>query len=275
MSRNVASTLFMLMMIGTISSGLTDAYLYSSASSLSSEDIFCWKKSFGRGAGVIPDNCPDDKPNKQAGLCYKSCPSGYKAVGPVCWKGLKAKGRGAGTIPSKCDDGYEKDAGLCYKNCKATFYGVGPVCWKKCSGLTPTNCGAACASSAAACVNSITDKASACIQALSNIIELFGTGGSSALLEASVEQVTTTMAVQAAYEIACQFKQKGYSQSTYISYMLAGASRLNTSLSTAALTTLYGKASASEIITLAASVISTVDPTGLADVVVAFANSSC
>jgi hypothetical protein len=44
--------------------------------------------------------CPDDKPDLQAGLCYKKCADGYKAVGPVCWKGLKNYGRGAG-VPQK------------------------------------------------------------------------------------------------------------------------------------------------------------------------------
>jgi hypothetical protein len=48
--------------------------------------------------------CPDDKPDFQAGLCYKNCAQGYHAVGPVCWKGLKSYGRGAGTVPITVDN---------------------------------------------------------------------------------------------------------------------------------------------------------------------------
>ena len=48
--------------------------------------------------------CPDDKPDFQAGLCYKKCSSGYNAVGPLCWKGLKSYGRGAGTVPNTVEN---------------------------------------------------------------------------------------------------------------------------------------------------------------------------
>lgn len=42
-----------------------------------------------RGAGVVPNikgHCPPDRPQKDAGLCYRKCPRGYKGVGPVCWQ---------------------------------------------------------------------------------------------------------------------------------------------------------------------------------------------
>jgi hypothetical protein len=48
--------------------------------------------------------CPDDKPDFQGGLCYKKCASGYKAVGPLCWKGAKNYGRGVGTVPKTVDN---------------------------------------------------------------------------------------------------------------------------------------------------------------------------
>lgn len=46
--------------------------------------VSCAKKSYGRGAGVIPTGCSDGKTN-QHGLCYVTCRTGYKGVGPVCW----------------------------------------------------------------------------------------------------------------------------------------------------------------------------------------------
>ena len=37
--------------------------------------------------GKLKSKCPDDKPNKQNGLCYSDCPEGYpRARGPICMK---------------------------------------------------------------------------------------------------------------------------------------------------------------------------------------------
>jgi hypothetical protein len=53
-------------------------------------NFFSWyfKKSYGRGAGTIPNQCYYNKEN-QAGLCYRPCSSGYYGVGPVCWKNCR------------------------------------------------------------------------------------------------------------------------------------------------------------------------------------------
>lgn len=52
-----------------------------------------------------------------------------------CWKAHY--GRGGGTIPSNCPDGYEKGGALCYPKCAAGMTGVGPVCWSTCpAGFT-------------------------------------------------------------------------------------------------------------------------------------------
>jgi hypothetical protein len=45
---------------------------------------FCWRHSYGRGVGTIPNACPNGENN--AGLCYPLCRSGYAGVGPVCWQ---------------------------------------------------------------------------------------------------------------------------------------------------------------------------------------------
>lgn len=255
---------------------ISDSSFYAQSSSFATTDVFCWKDSYGRGAGTIPKSCPSDKPDKDGGLCYKDCSKGYKGVGPVCWKGLKAKGRGAGTIPSKCADGYENDAGLCYKDCRATYDGVGPVCWKKCAGFTPIGCGAGCASTGQACMKKIVDQTSSVISMMADITELFVGGASfSSLLEASASQVGTQLAYQAAYDTARLFKADGYSQYSYVAYMQSGASKIGTTISTATLISLYQKASTTDVVTLTASMVSTFDPTGIADVVVAFANTSC
>jgi len=75
------------------------------------------KPSYGRGVGKVPKTCPPDRPQYNAGLCYKLCPAGYKGVGPVCWKYCK------------------------YNNIIAKAAGVN----------YPTECGAACSTSSQAC----------------------------------------------------------------------------------------------------------------------------
>ncbi len=72
--------------------------LASVAQSLDQADTFCWKDSYGRGAGSVPDACPGQQ--QDAGLCYPWCASGYYGVGPVCWQA--------------CPSGYRDDGSACW-----------------------------------------------------------------------------------------------------------------------------------------------------------------
>ena len=73
--------------------------------------------------------CPEGKV-KDAGLCYKPCPDGYKGVGPVCWKGIKAHGRGVGT-PMKP---------ICSQGAIMETLGAISICSRQCPEKTiPTN----------------------------------------------------------------------------------------------------------------------------------------
>src|SRR5262245_42868365 len=96
---------------------------------------FCWRDSYGRGVGTIPDACPSGKEN-DAGLCYPVCNSGYRGVGPVCWQSCPSGysdfgvgcskpapyGRGAG-YPWKFGDSLN-DSGM-YSRCEAANGGAG------------------------------------------------------------------------------------------------------------------------------------------------------
>ncbi len=66
----------------------------------------CIKKSYGRGAGLIPTGCPAGQ-NNEVGLCYKACTAGYQGVGPVCWANCPS------VFPYKCAMGCTKDANGC------------------------------------------------------------------------------------------------------------------------------------------------------------------
>lgn len=69
--------------------------LGSSEQALDSASDFCWKDSYGRGAGSVPDACPGQQ--QDAGLCYPYCAAGYYGVGPVCWQACPAGYRDDGT----------------------------------------------------------------------------------------------------------------------------------------------------------------------------------
>jgi len=58
---------------------------------------FCWKDSYGRGVGTIPDQCPEK--DKVGLLCYDKCPDGYTRVGLDCH--------------SVCPDGWRDDGLFC------------------------------------------------------------------------------------------------------------------------------------------------------------------
>ena len=43
--------------------------------------LFLGRISHTRGVGVIPNQCPASRPDRDAGLCYPNCRSGYRGVG--------------------------------------------------------------------------------------------------------------------------------------------------------------------------------------------------
>jgi len=121
-------------------------------STMAADATGCWKKTKTIGVGRVPNCAPGQ--DKDAGLCYKKCPAGFKGVGPVCWGtckegytndgmtcrrnahifGKKSYGRGAGYAlwsKNKCNDAH-KDVGGCekygaiyYPKCKAGYSNVG------------------------------------------------------------------------------------------------------------------------------------------------------
>src|SRR5262245_18115680 len=115
---------------------------------------FCWRDSYGRGAGSIPNACPNGENN--AGPCYPVCNAGYAGVGPVCWQSCPSGygdfgvgcskpgsyGRGGG-YSWKFGDGFndsgmfsrcqaangagrcEKSGLIVYPKCAANYHAVG------------------------------------------------------------------------------------------------------------------------------------------------------
>ena len=91
----------------------------------------CWrneKESYGRGFGTIPPRgCPPHRPDRDGGLCYKRCRSGYKPFGCcLCKKGWSSYVRGVGTIPVPICPSHRPhhQAGFCYRKCRRNYKGV-------------------------------------------------------------------------------------------------------------------------------------------------------
>jgi len=115
---------------------------------------FCWKDSYGRGVGTIPDDCGTKQ--KLGALCYPQCPSGYTRVGLDCQQNcpsgftnqglfcrLAEYGRGGG-YTWWFSDGFS-DSGM-YRRCEADHgrgncEKSGAIVYPKCkSGYYPAGC---------------------------------------------------------------------------------------------------------------------------------------
>lgn len=122
------------------------------------QSTFCWKDSYGRGVGIIPDVCPSDQDklgllcykkcpagfNRPAGLdCYSTCPSGFTDTGLYCMINSATYGRGAG-YPWKFGDWFNDDG--MFSRCEADNgkgncekYGL--IVYPKCKpGYTNSGC---------------------------------------------------------------------------------------------------------------------------------------
>jgi len=250
---------------------------------------FCWKRTYGRGVGIVPTDCGSKE--LDAGLCYDKCNQGYYGVGPVCWQICPAGyenhpascykdllnwfwkgsyGRGVGTVPGSCQDSKQYDAGLCYPYCEDTFYGVGPVCWKRCAGSTSVDCGAACGSSGLACAEGIFNMVKSVFQMVYNIFELVATCGGSAAIKASKEA-----ALQAAFQTAKDFAKKSLTKEAFVSFMKKKAMAIGQTVNAETLDMLFNRATVESVIKLEVEIISKMDPTGIADVILAFWQDVC
>ena len=115
----------------------------------------CWLDAKGRGAGTVPRTtggkctgggckwlgkcskikcskiksyCPSSRPEKNAGLCYKRCPPGYRGVGPMCHP---KSGAGIKETVFKryyCPPGQRNVAGICWTSCPSGYKDIGALC---------------------------------------------------------------------------------------------------------------------------------------------------
>ena len=248
---------------------------------------FCWKKSYGRGVGTIPNQCSDGRLFEN-GLCYTPCKSGYSGNGPLCfqncpsgytnhplscyknlltWFLKQSYGRGAGTIPNNCGGG-QLDAGLCYKKCGSEFNGVGPICLKTCTGSTGIDCGAACASSRQACAAKIFEQIVSVLQVAENITKIVLTAGGSAAIKSSAK-----IAMQTLFKTAQATIAKGATKEAFIKLTKTLAVKGRSTISESVAEQIYVKAASGTGFKF--EDFAALDSAGVADVVLAFTNEIC
>lgn len=146
-------------------------------------------------------------------ICSPKCPKGMTDIGVSCEKG--SYGRGVGT-PMICPEGSEQNGALCYEPCKPGYIGVGPVCWKKCPDNQSVDCGMACASSTADCVNQTVDQVLSVGEVALNIASMGSTTGFTAA-KAGVKTAIKTgnkVAAKAAMKKAVKELAQGFQELT-------------------------------------------------------------
>jgi hypothetical protein len=248
---------------------------------------FCWKRTYGRGVGLIPNNCGSKV--YENGLCYKKCKIGYSGNGPLClqtcsagynnhplscyknivnWYFKKSYGRGIGVIPKKCSDHNEFQNGLCYRSCDNSFYGAGPVCWKQCSGDRSFDCGAACATSQGTCVTKIFEQIASVFQVIENVAELVVTLGGSSVLKSSAKLTMNTL-----YNTAKNAIKKGATRESFIKMMKSIAEKAGKLFTEEVARIAFDKAQSTKSFDW--KDFTFLDPTGVADVIIAFSNDLC
>ncbi len=126
------------------------ALLMATASQMAwaQEKDVCWKSTYGRGVGEVPDSCRPGL-ERNGALCYEQCRPGFLGNGPVCWGSCPAGMQDMGAFCAKPEPSYGRTAGyvdlaqcrrehaqgceqdglLQYPRCKAGYTGRGPVCW--------------------------------------------------------------------------------------------------------------------------------------------------
>jgi hypothetical protein len=190
-----------------------------------------------------------------------TCPAGYINDGCTCRRNadIFAKstyGRGVGTTMS-CPAGKQMDSGLCYDACSSKYDGVGPVCWATCGGDYPLECGAACATDANACVNSVMNMAATTANAVANLAGMVDGWGELKVAVSSVGKVALDDAAKASLraEIYSELQKQAVDLGVNELTSISGA--LTDSVQTGSFDW------------------TSLDPTGIAAVVVAFDQPIC
>jgi|LauGreStaDraftv2_3_1035109.scaffolds.fasta_scaffold02418_2 hypothetical protein len=261
-------------------------------SDMRDDGLFCRKSEYGRGAGyALWDEGKCNKENSQGceingALWYPKCASGYSNFGssicrpntPNC-EALGLGGRvdlscakkvGIGVpTPGVCGSGQQLDVGLCYSNCNTGYTGAGPVCWGQCPTTHPVNCGAGCATTTAACAENVTEQVMSVLEVVINTAAaVVSFGGSVAPMTGA--RVTVSV-VRGVAKTAANITKAQAIQIIKNEAKALGKDLAESAIESAATAVVEG-ANTGEF---DPAVLSGLDPTGLANMVLAYVKPIC
>ena len=330
------------------------------------EPEFCWKDSYGRGVGTIPQSCSSNR-DRIGLLCYTKCPSGMSrfvfdchSVCPSGWadQGLFCRnseyGRGAGypwkfgdgfnsngqfrrcendngagnceknglivypkcksgynnfgccicrpSVPNcpslnlnpgidlscakkiiigdpvtgTCSSGQDKNAGICYPACSSGYHGVGPVCW----GGPPSgwvDCGMGAAKDSKTCASVIFGQITS-IGCLALNIATLGSSGAATEAASSAEKAGVIAKIKEMYSsiktVYDANKELIDTTKTVVTDALKAKTAI-TSMGNLIDGAQSDQTTIEDITRNAALLASVVDPTGVASVVAAYTYPKC
>lgn len=175
------------------------------------------------GAAVCWRDCP---PGSSSQLANSLC--NFGGAGRCYWylNGLKplcmnrSYWRGVGELPG-CRDDQDLNGRLCYPKCNSGYKGVGPVCWGQCpTGYT--DCGAACGTSAGQCATDIANMVVAPLMVIANITGMVLTAGSSSAGTAAAKAAVSGAKVAAKAGLIATIKTSAKALAKKLSDKLIG-----------------------------------------------------
>jgi len=218
------------------------------------------------------------------GCCNVKCANGYEDDGGCFCRAITYGiewDRGVGLIPTGCPSGRTIEAGLCYNQCPANYVGLATTCWEKCSGSTPVDCGAACASDTATCVSDIVDMVTGPLTIVLNVV----TGGELGTALKSVGTVAmdaledgVKAMVKAAADRMAELAAKNLSIDGVKATIQNMVSKIPSNLQAAATQQIFSAAQQTyegHDASADYSAIASIDPTGIASTILAFAKPLC
>ena len=215
--------------------------------------------------------CPSTHPVEiGCNLCGMDCDADYGGgIAPSC---MKKTVFSPGIDTKSCEPGYEADAGLCYRPCAPGYTGIGPVCW----GDPPdgwVNCGMGAAENDDVCAKTVADQILGPLETVAFVATL----GTSSAAATAVKATTTAAKTATKAAKVSRVSSAARRLREHLPEMVPTKTEAGMKIHTAyaAIDDLVVAETDTDKARAAATLISTIDPTGISGTVAAFAFDTC
>jgi len=250
--------------------------------------IVCYKQCINRPLGAIPNVCPADH-EYYLSMCYPKCKEGYQGQGSLCiqscekdyteraftcyktlkdWTVRKTFGRGVGKRPTECPPKFELQDGLCYPICDEGYTGQGPTCWQKCKAPTSVDCGSMCSTDGLGCQRKTLSNMDYIFRMASKLEQLADAAGG-----VSGARNADQRAMEVLFGSARNAVNQGASLQDFMRLIQASSGIVNSRLPRITLEEIFRMAMFGAEPDW--KQLAQLDPTGAADLILAFNNKTC